>query len=138
MEQVQNKEGQLQGDHRIEEEESQQKKRKLVEEKEELSDQEDAKKEGSDDEFPSPDGERLIVEPNVFEGVASAYRYKLVIMNEELYASAFNFLEDVDVFSFSEVNKKRAAKKEEWPFDAPMHHPQRQYPKIECFFFLIL
>jgi len=79
------------------------------------------------------EGEKLIVEPNSFEGVASAYRYKLTIQNQDLYAAAFNFTDDVDVFSFAQVNKKRAAKKEEWPFEAPLHHPQRCDVRLQLY-----
>lgn len=66
----------------------------------------------------------LLVEPEQLEGVASAYRYKLNIHNRELYGAIFNFI-DQDVFSFHEVNKKRAVKKEDWPLDSTVDHPSR-------------
>lgn len=73
----------------------------------------------------------LLVEPESLEGVASAYRYKLTILNRELYGCVFNFTEDADVFSFQDVNKKRAVKKEDWPTDASPDNPSIYDVKVQ-------
>jgi len=65
----------------------------------------------------------LVLDPPSLEGVASAYRYKVNLKNEALVGATFRFCDNLDVFSFSAVDKKRALKKEEWPVvgtvDAP-------------------
>jgi len=65
------------------------------------------------------------VDPSSLEGVASAYRYKLTILNPELFGSTLNFTPNCDVFSFHDVDKKRALKKEEWPSEAPSDNKAR-------------
>lgn len=75
--------------------------------------------------------QKLIFEPDSLEGVASAYRYKLNILNPELEGCAFNFTDDLDVFNFNDVNKKRALKKEEWPNDSSLDNPRRYDVQIQ-------
>eukprot|EP01119_Soliformovum_irregulare_P008560 TRINITY_DN21675_c0_g1_i1.p1 TRINITY_DN21675_c0_g1~~TRINITY_DN21675_c0_g1_i1.p1 ORF type:complete len:393 (+),score=60.82 TRINITY_DN21675_c0_g1_i1:114-1292(+) len=62
---------------------------------------------------------KLNMEPAELSSVASAYRYKLDIMNPELRECAFTFDESMDVFSFEEVDKKRALRKQDWPSETP-------------------
>jgi len=76
-------------------------------------------------------GKILNMEPDCLEGVASAYRYKLSIKNETLCGATFNFLECMDVFSFSAVDKKRALKKEEWPSPGSLNNPNRFDVKVQ-------
>lgn len=57
----------------------------------------------------------LQTEPTVLEGVASAYCYKLELLNPELKGKTFKISDENDVFSFKAVNKKRALKKDNWP-----------------------
>jgi len=57
----------------------------------------------------------LLVDPDSLDSVASAYRYKVALRNEELAECDLEFEDKAAVFSFQEVEKKRALKKEEWP-----------------------
>lgn len=68
---------------------------------------------------------KLLVDPESLEGVASAYRYKLTLLNPELNGCSFYFPKTMDVFNFNDVNKKRALKKEEWPSDSTLDNPLR-------------
>jgi hypothetical protein len=75
--------------------------------------------------------QKLVLNPDSLTGVASAYRYKLMVMNPELERAAFYFEDSMDVFAFNDVNKKRALKKQDWPEDAPMDHPRRYNVKVQ-------
>ncbi len=57
----------------------------------------------------------LKTDPAVLEGVASAYCYKLELMNPELKGKVLQISEENEVFSFKEVNKPRALRKENLP-----------------------
>jgi len=57
----------------------------------------------------------LLVDPDSLDGVASAYRYKVGLLNDELTECDIEFEDKGAVFSFQDVDKKRALKKEEWP-----------------------
>jgi len=73
----------------------------------------------------------LELDPQALEGVASAYRYKVSIKNEALVGATFCFAENLDIFSFSQVDKKRALKKEEWPVSSSLDVPNRYNVNIQ-------
>jgi len=97
------------------------------------------KKKGKDpkeivEEIPEPlpsTMQKLHLDPESLMGVASAYRYKLTVLNPEMEKCAFYFDDSLDVFGFNDVNKKRALKKQDWPSDAPLDHPRRYNVKIQ-------
>jgi hypothetical protein len=74
---------------------------------------------------------QLELDPQALEGVASAYRYKVSIKNEALVGATFCFAENLDIFSFSQVDKKRALKKEEWPVSSSLDVPNRYNVNIQ-------
>lgn len=98
-----------------------------------------SKKKGKDpkeivEEIPEPlpsSIQKLHLDPESLMGVASAYRYKLTVLNPEMEKCAFYFDESLDVFGFNDVNKKRALKKQDWPSDASLDHPRRYNVKIQ-------
>lgn len=97
------------------------------------------KKKGKDpkeivEEIPEPipfGTQKLNLDPDSLLGVASAYRYKLTVLNPELEKCALYFDDSMDVFAFNDVNKKRALKKQDWPGDAPLNHPRRYNVKVQ-------
>jgi len=80
--------------------------------------------------FPS-NSQKLYLNPDSLMGVASAYRYKMMVTNSELERAAFYFDDSLDIFAFNDVNKKRALKKQDWPTDAPLNHPRRYNVKVQ-------